>query len=128
MLSILWILRFHLLTSKDYNKIARICKKHGFLPRQHSPVIFAKAVMLHATQKKSWRMISRELGVNHIWLYKFYELSRKSECCSEIFHVFINSRVALYVGNMKHIEKDFLDNSDELLELTLEQLAGIVKW
>ena len=122
----MWILRFHLLQTKDYNKIARICKKYGFLPRQHSPVIFAKALLLYATQKKSWRMIGRELGVNHIWLYKFYEFSKESDCLREIFHVFIDARIALYVGDKKHIEREFLDNSEEVLELTKGVLRNML--
>ncbi|MDA9129122.1 hypothetical protein N9J72_01430 [Candidatus Gracilibacteria bacterium] len=123
----MWILRFHLLQTKDYNKIARICKKYGFSPRQHSPIVFAKGLIIHETQKKSWRMIGRELGVNHIGLYKFHELARNSECLREIFHVFIESRMALYVGDNKHVEKDFLDNSREVLELTCRELGSIVK-
>lgn len=56
----MWILRYHLIQTKDYNKISRICKKYGFIPKQHSSIIYAKAVVKHATQKTSWRALKNE--------------------------------------------------------------------
>ncbi len=122
----MWILRFHLLQTKDYNKIARICKKYGFLPRQNSPIIFAKASIIHMTQKTSWRLIARELGVSHISLYNFHEQSQKTPLLEEIFHVFISRRIALYIGDMRHIARGYLDNNKEIIALTKKELLAML--
>jgi len=71
----MWIIRFHLLQTKHYNKINRISKKYGFVTRKHSTLVFSKALVLHLTQKTSWRTLGREFGVDHILLYRFNEFS-----------------------------------------------------
>ena len=71
-------------------------------------------------------MIGRELWVSHIWLYKFYESACSSDMFEEIFHVFIHRRIALYVGDKKHIEKDYLDNSEEVWELTKKEFESML--
>ncbi len=123
----MWILRFHLLQTKDYNKISRICKKYGFMPRQNSPIIFAKASIMHMTQKISWRTIAREFGVSYISLYNFHEQAQKTLMLEEIFHVFIDRRITLYIGDIKHIERGYLDNNEEILKLTKKELLSMLK-
>lgn len=123
----MWILRFHLLKPKDYNKVNRICHKYGFFPRKYACIIFAKASVKHITQKISWRTLAREFGIDHIQLYKFYENAQKSSMLSEIFHVFLESRSALYIGDIRHINNDFLDNNQDIIDLTQRTFESIVK-
>jgi len=122
----MWIIRFHLLGTKHYNKIQRICKKYGFSPRKASPIVFAKATVLHSTQKTSWRALGREFHIDHILLYRFYELSRESEMMREIFHVFLQSRSALYIGDTKSISIAHLDNSSEIYDLTKREFESML--
>lgn len=122
----MWIIRFHLLQPKHYNKINRICKKYGFVTRKHTPLVFSKALLLHATQKTSWRSLGREFGLDHILLYRFHEFSSQSDMLREILHVFLESRSALYIGDIKQISIDTLNNSNELYDLTKSRFESII--
>jgi len=97
----MWIIRFHLLETKHYNKVTRIFKKYGFVPKKLSPIILSKACILHHTQRVSWRLLSRKFSVDHTTLYRFDGQAKNSDMLREIFHVFIDARVALYVGDFK---------------------------
>lgn len=121
----MWIIRFHLLQTKHYNKINRICKKYGFSPRKTSCLVFAKASLLHITQKTSWRALGRKFGVDHILLYRFHETAQKSQLLEEIIHVFLESRTSLYIGNIRQIDITTLDNSSELYNLTKWEFESI---
>ena len=122
----MWILRFHLLKTKQYNKINRICKKYGFITRSHSSITYAKASVKHMTQKTSWRTLAREYGVDHNSLYKFHNLSKNTPMLEEILHVFSDARIALYIGDMKHIDTHYLDNAQEVLDLTNRRLKSML--
>jgi hypothetical protein len=122
----MWIIRFHLLQTKHYNKIARACKKHGFMPRKIAPTVFAKACLLHCTQKTSWRALGREFWVDHILLYRFHQLARGSDLLEEIIHTFLEWRIALYIGDIKEIDISTLDNSSEIFNLTKKQFESIL--
>mgnify|MGYP000574930995 CR=1 FL=1 len=122
----MWIIRFHLLQSKHYNKINRICKKYGFVTRKHTPLVFSKALVLHITQKTSWRTLGREFGVDHILLYRFHDFASKSDMLREILHVFLESRSALNIGNTKQINSDTLNNSSEIYDLTKSRFESII--
>ncbi len=123
----MWIIRFHLLESKHYNKMNRIYKKYGFLPRRASPVSFAKASLLHHTQKISWRAISRQVSVDHSSLYRFDEFAREHSMHREIFHVFLESKSALYIGKNRVIDMQTLDNSQQIYDLTKAELESILE-
>ena len=103
-----------------------MCKKHGFIPRKIAPVVFAKASLLHCTQKTSWRALGREFWVDHILLYRFYEHSRESKMLEEILHTFLNSKTALYIGDTKSIDITTLDNSQEIYDLTQKQFESML--
>lgn len=122
----MWILRFHLLESKDYNKITRICKKYGFSARKISPILLAKASVRHMTQTVSWRALAQEYCVSHLALYQFFEQARHTELLQEIFHVFIDRGISLYIGEKKHISPEDLTNITPLQVLTREQLVTIL--
>jgi hypothetical protein len=123
---IMWIIRFHLLQTKHYNKITRTCKKHGFIPRKIAPTVFAKACLLHCTQKTSWRALGREFWVDHILLYRFYNSASNTGLLEEIIHIFFESHAALYIGDLKQINIGALDNSSEIYDLTMRQLSSIL--
>ncbi|MCD5375381.1 hypothetical protein LR010_02960 [Candidatus Gracilibacteria bacterium] len=122
----MWIIRFHLLQTKHYNKIVRTCKRHGFFPRKIAPTVFAKACLLHCTQKTSWRALGREFHVDHILLYRFYTSASKTELLEEILHIFLESRIALNIGEAKQVNISQLDNSSEIYDLTMQQLPSIL--
>jgi hypothetical protein len=122
----MWILRFHLLKSKDYNKISRICKKYGFVTRIHSPVVFAKAYIKYTTQKTSWRALSREFGIDYGQLHRFHDFVKFNHLEQQIFHVFLETRSALFIGNSRQFEVQLLDHSQEILALTQKQFASIL--
>lgn len=122
----MWILRFHLLSSKDYNKLGRICQKYGFVSRTHSVTVYAKASVKYMTGKYSWRTLSREFHIDHSALSKFYTFSRESGLLEEIFHVFLESRIALYIGDTQSISTYDLDHSQEIYELTQKQIVSMI--
>jgi len=124
----MWIIRFHLLQPKHYNKISRIYKKYGFSPRSIPAIIFAKASILHHTQKTSWRTIGKQLGADHVNLYRFDVLARKSWMLREIFHIFWEARIALYIGDNKVIDRRDLNNSSIIYDLTKSEFESIFKW
>jgi len=123
----MWILRFHRLEPRDYNTIARLLKKSGFSPRSIAPIVFAKALIYKKIQKKSWRKIAELFGVSHIALYKFYEHFSQTLEFEKIFHVFLERRIIVYVGEKRYFSQDDLDNSQELYDLTRERLASMLK-
>ncbi len=122
----MWILRFHLLQPKDYNKIDRICKKYGFVSRTHSPIIYSKASIKYATQKHSWRSLSGEFHIDHAALAKFFTSAKDSGLLQEIFHIFLERRIALYIGEKRSISGEQLDNSQEIFELTQAEILTIL--
>lgn len=122
----MWILRFHLLQSKDYNKIERVCKKYGFISRSHSPIVYCKACIKYTTQKYSWRTLSKEFHIDHAALAKFYTQAKYSGLLQEIFHIFTDRKIALYIGKNKSITSEELDNSKEILELTQQEIMTIL--
>lgn len=44
----------------------------------------------------------------------------------EILHVFLESRSALYIGDIKQISIDTLNNSNELYDLTKSRFESII--
>lgn len=123
----MWILRYHLLTPKHYNKVSRLCQKHGFKTRTHSPVLYAKASIKHLTQKNSFRSLSREYAVSHITLHSFFSIAKNSDLLSEIFHVFLEWGIVLFIGDMRHINIGLLENNPEIYELTKVEIESMMK-
>ncbi len=93
----MWIIRTNKLTTKEYNLVSRAFKKMGFFPRRISPIIFAKALLFHYLQKKSWRKISVILNCNYIALHSFYSKYKYSPEIIKIFHTFAESRIIVFV-------------------------------
>jgi len=122
----MWIIRFHLLETKHYNKISRIYKKYDFVPRKISSLVFAKACILHHTQKTSWRALGRQFWADHTALYRFDDFAMKSGMLWEIFHVFSGAKVALFIGNNKTVDIDTLGNSDEISVLTHNEFESML--
>jgi hypothetical protein len=124
----MWIIRFQKLNPRDYNSISRILKKAGFSPRRISPIVFAKALILHKIQKKSWRVLSQYFGVSHVALFKlFQEISPQKELYDKIFHTFSSSKSIVYIGDIKVFTQDDLDNSEHFSLLTKTELASILE-
>lgn len=122
----MWIIRFHLLQTKHYNKIHRICKKYGFITRKISPLVYSKALLLHTTQKTSWRTLGNQFWVDHILLYRFSDFSCRSDMYREILHVFLESRSALYIGDSRQVHIESLNNSSEIYNLTKREFESML--
>jgi len=122
----MWIIRFHLLQTKHYNKINRIFKKYGFVPRKASALTFAKASLLHHTQKISWRSLARQFWVDHSALFRFDEYARENAMHKEIFHVFFVAQTCLFIGDNRVINIQTLDNNQEIYNLTKVELESIL--
>lgn len=122
----MWILRPHLLRSKDYNKLSRIFQKYGFKTRSHSPTVYAKALMKRVTLGTSWRSLESEFHIHHSALLRFYEYARESGMLREIFHTLIERRICLYIGQRQHISAADLDSSEEILQLTQAEFESIL--
>lgn len=122
---IIWLIRINKITTKDYNYVARVFKKIGFIPRTITPIIFIKALFYHTLQKKSWRSISLLLNCNHIALHSFYSNYWNNKEIKQIFHHFLESRVIVFIGENKTFSCDDLDNKDLFLKLTKQELNNI---
>jgi len=45
----------------------------------------------------------------------------------EIFHVFLESKTALYIGDLKHVNIEVLNNSAEISDLTQQAFQSILQ-
>jgi hypothetical protein len=123
----MWIIRWQLLDTSDYNFITRELKKNNFIPRKIPPILFVKASIIHICQKKSWRKIASEYNTNHIYLYNFYQNFKNSKSLEIILHRFIDKRILLYIDEKKHFNSLFLDNNIEIIKLTKDTLGDTLK-
>lgn len=122
---IIWLVRINKINTKDYNYVARVFKKIGFVPRTITPIIFIKALFYHTLQKKSWRSISLLLNCNHIALHSFYTNYWNNKEIKKIFHHFCEARVIVFIGENKTFSCDDLDNKEYFLKLTKDELNNI---
>lgn len=123
----MWLIRFHKLEPRDYNMISRQLEKAWFSSRKISPIIFIKSSIEHIINKKSWRQIANPLPYSHIPLYNFYHKFKNTHEFSQILFTLANRRIILNIKGKKQLSEDEINNSNELLELTLEALNNIVK-
>ncbi len=121
----MWIIRFQKLQTKDYNYINRKLANLWFYTRKLSWVLLIKASIYHIIEKKSWRCISNKLWVNHIQLFKFYSNYNNSLEFKEIFHYLIDTKVLAYIPDNKSFNLNDIDNTNEFLKLTKNQLEII---
>ena len=106
----MWIIRLNLLTTREYNLIARTFKKIRFVPKRIPPIIFIKALLFHYLQKKSWRNISSNLNCNYIALFNFYSKYWKSPEIKELFHTFWDRDIIVFIWNSTHFYINDLNN------------------
>ncbi len=123
----MWLIRFHLLKTKDYNYINRKLKKCGFFCRKNPPILFIKSSVLYLLEKKSWRIISEKLWVNHIQLFKFYSNYKNNPELKNIFHYLADQRIIVYLWEEKKFNIEEIDNTSKFLKLTKAELSNIFK-
>lgn len=123
----MWLIRFHKLEPRDYNMISRQLEKAWFSSRKISPIIFIKSSIEHLINKKSWRQISNNLPYSHIPLYNFYNKFKKSPEFLKILFTLVQRRIILNIEGKKQISEHEINNSPEVLELTLSTLKDIVQ-
>lgn len=123
----MWIVRFHKLQTKDYNKITRLIKKSWFTTRRIAPIIYGKSLVRHVIQKRSLRNVVGEFSISHIALHKFIHFIQDKKEYEKIFHVFLEARTILYIDNPRSFTQHDLDNSEEIYILTTEVLKSILQ-
>jgi hypothetical protein len=123
----MWLIRFHKLEPRDYNMISRQLEKAWFSTRKISPIIFIKSSIEHILNKKSWRQISNNLPYSHIPLYNFYNKFKNTPEFSQILFTLANRRIILNIKGKNNVSQEYINNSEELLELTLTHLKDIVQ-
>ena len=123
----MWLIRFHLLQTKDYNYINRKLKKCGFFSRKIPSIIYIKAIILYLLEKKSWRIISEKLWVSHIQLFKFYSNYKNYPELENIFHYLADQRIIVYLWEEKKFNIEEIDNTLKFLKLTKTELSNIFK-
>ncbi len=107
--------------------ISRQLEKAWFSSRKISPIIFIKSTIEHIFQKKSWRKIANPLPYSHIPLYNFYNKFKNHQEFHEILFTLVNRRVIVNIKGKKQVSEYDLNNSHEVLELTLQTLNDIVQ-
>ncbi len=122
----MWLIRFHLIETRDYNYANRICRKMGIAPKRTSDIVLIKALLLHVFQKKSWRTVALEVGISHVTAFQFYNDVRDTAEFHEILSYFIERRIVLSILHEKNITREYLE-SDEILQKSLELLPFLIK-
>ena len=120
----MWIIRLNYITTREYNLIARTFKKIGFFPKRIPPIVFIKSLFFHYLQKKSWRNISNNLNCNYIALYNFYSKYWKSEKIKEIFQIFWDRNIIIFIGNTLNFSNNNLNN-DFFRKLTKSEIEKL---
>lgn len=123
----MWLIRFHKLEPRDYNMISRKLEKAWFSSRKISPIIFIKSSIEHLFMKKSWRQIASQLPYSHIPLYTFYSNFKDNTEFKEILFTLCERRIILNIEGKKTISQAEINNSQELLKLTLTRIKDIVQ-
>ncbi|MFZ2255858.1 MAG: hypothetical protein WAW59_08400 [Patescibacteria group bacterium] len=95
----MWLLRFHLVETRDYNKIDRIVARTGYISHNLSTMVLVKGILLHVLQKKSWRQAGAELKVSYTALYQFAQFFESREEKKELLSYLIERKIALYIAN-----------------------------
>ena len=122
----MWLIRFHLIETRDYNYVNRICRKMGIAPKRASDIVLIKAILLHIFQKKSWRTVALEVGISHVTAFQFYnEIKNKNEL-HDVLSYFIERRIILSILHEKNITREYLE-SDEILQKSLELFPLLIK-
>lgn len=123
----MWLIRFHKLEPRDYNMISRKLEKAWFSSRKISPIIFIKSSIEHLLLKKSWRQIASNFPHSHIPLYNFFNNFKSSREFHEILFTLCERRIILNIEGKKSISQEDINNSTELLKLTLSAIKDIVQ-
>jgi hypothetical protein len=77
--------------------------------------------------KKSWRQIASNFPYSHIPLYTFYQNFKQNPEFQKILFTLCERRIILNLEGKKSISQEDINNSPELLELTLSAIKDIVQ-
>ena len=91
------ILRFHLLESKDYNKITRLINKTGFISRKLSIMILVKSTLEHDLLKISLRKVAYKYNITHINIYNFFNKVKDTKEYLEIIDYLKDRKIIIKV-------------------------------
>ena len=111
----MWLLRWHLIETRDYNKIERIVSRAGYGHKNYSSMLLVKWILLHTLQNKSWRLVAWELRTSHVPLYQFSVHMKWTTEFRDIISYLISRRIVLYVSHERHITTDILSGETILL-------------
>lgn len=125
--NLVWLIRLHNITPKDYNNVTRAFKKIWFFPKQVTPMIFIKALIAYHFQQKSWRSIAKELHCTHIALFNFYSKYGKSSEIIKIIHNFADQWIIVFIDENQVYSSNTLDNSNTSKQLTINKINHILE-
>lgn len=118
------IIRFDKLETKDHNYIKRHLHKAWFNPKKIAPAIFVKSCIIHIFQKKSWRHISKNFGLNHIVLYNFYNCYKENIEFENILVKLIENWIILYLDDLKNFSVENIN--EEKIKKSLFEMKIIL--
>ena len=117
----MWLIRFHLIETRDYNRLERFCRAVHFAPKKFSAMVLMKGILLYVFQKKSWRQVGSELNIPHLPIYNFYSQIQYTREFRELLIYFIERRIALSLLSEKTITREYL-KMDDVVERSREEL------
>lgn len=95
----MWILAFHQLETKDYNKISRLFKSHEVWTVKYSSMLLAKALTEYSCQRTSWRKISNKYNITHSSIYQIYNKSCFTSMIYEVLDYFVEREIIYFVNS-----------------------------
>lgn len=122
----MWLIRLHLLKTKDYNKISRICKNAWLENNKYSFVLLVKWLCFHCLLNKPWRQISDLYKISYTTLYQFYNKTRSTDAFLKVFEYLCERKIILFIEDKKIINEQIM-NSEETRVETLKKLRRICK-
>lgn len=113
----MWLIHFHKIQTKDYNRIKKIFLEHNIYLKNLSPTLVSKCLLEHYCQKRSWRKISEKYGIHYS---KIYQINIKIQKTWVIYHVFeylVWKEILIYYNNVSNT-----NNTEKNIKTSLKML------
>ena len=113
----MWLIHFHKIQTKDYNRIKKIFLDHNIYLKSLSPTLISKCLLEHYCQKRSWRKISEKYGIHYSKLYQKNIKIQKTWIIHHVFTYLILEEILIYYNDSSHI-----NNSEVNTKISLKML------
>ncbi len=123
-LPFMWLIRFHLVETRDYNKIDRLLKNLDGIPQRVSSMLLIKWTIIHLLEKKSWRRIAEQLSIPYLTLYYFFNKIKATQVFRDILLYLIDRRILLCIWEEKNITNHYLQG-DAIIEISKNELETL---